>query len=128
MSATAFLQQAQEPGMAQLIDQMLDRLRESTGATWKQMLRAQSLLLRSIAVSMPWDEENGLDARRFHLASKTSLPSWRECIGACLHLEFTLPEADTAPEPESESDPDSDPKPETSNDSPTDEASDGGPQ
>ncbi len=69
------------------------------------MLRTYALLLRSIAVSMPWDEESGMDARRFHRLSKTSMPSWRDCIGVCLHLEFSKPEDDeSAPTDSKDSD------------------------
>jgi hypothetical protein len=95
LTAEQFIQQAQEPQLANLIDDGLDKVRQTTGATWKQMLRGYALVLRSIATSMPWDEDEGLDAKRFHIESKTALPSWRDCIGALLQLEFSKPEEAT---------------------------------
>ena len=91
-SVTEFLSQAQEPELAAKIDAAIETIQAITGATDRKMLRAYALTLRSIATSMPWNEEDGLDARRFHVQSKTALPSWRQCIGACLQLEFTKPD------------------------------------
>ena len=93
-TAAQFLSQAQEPELAAKIDAMISTIQTTTGATDRKMLRAYALTLRSIATSMPWDEDEGLDARRFHMTSKTALPSWRTVIGACLQLEFTKPDAD----------------------------------
>jgi hypothetical protein len=91
-TAEQFLSQAQEPELAAKIDAAIDTIQTITGATDRKMLRAYALLLRSIGTSMPWDEKDGLDARRFHMESKSALPSWRQCIGACLQLEFTKPD------------------------------------
>lgn len=91
-SATEFLSQAQEPELAAKIDAMIETIQATTGADDRKMLRGYALLLRSIGTSMPWDEDEGLDARRFHMESKTALPSWRQCIGACLQLEFSKPD------------------------------------
>lgn len=92
MTAEQFLQQAQEPELAAKIDAMIDSIQTITGADDRKMLRAYALALRSIGTSMPWDEDEGMDARRFHMESKTALPSWRQVIGACLQLEFSKPE------------------------------------
>jgi len=91
-SAAEFLGQAQEPELAAKIDAMIETIQATSGADDRKMLRAYALLLRSIGTSMPWDEDEGLDARRFHMESKTALPSWRQCIGACLQLEFSKPD------------------------------------
>ncbi len=91
-TAEQFIQQAQEPQMAALIDAMIDTIQATTGANDRKMLRGYALVLRSIATSMPWDENEGLDARRFHMESRTALPSWRECIGVLLQLEFSNPD------------------------------------
>jgi hypothetical protein len=91
-TAEEFLSQAQEPELAAKIDAAISTIQAITGATDRKMLRAYALLLRSIGSSMPWDEDEGLDARRFHPESKTALPSWRSCIGACLQLEFSKPD------------------------------------
>lgn len=90
-SAEQFVQQAQEPQLASIIDSMLDSIQKTTGSNDRQMLRGYALVLRSIATSMPWDEDEGLDARRVHIETKTALPSWRDCIGALLQLEFGPP-------------------------------------
>ena len=92
-TAAQFLSQAQEPELAAKIDAMIETIQATTGADDRKMLRAYALALRSIATSMPWDEDEGLDARRFHMESKTALPSWRTVIGACLQLEFSKPDA-----------------------------------
>ena len=92
-TAAQFLSQAQEPELAAKIDAMIETIQTTTGATDRKMLRAYALTLRSIGTSMPWDEDEGLDARRFHMPSKTALPSWRAVIGACLQLEFDKPDA-----------------------------------
>lgn len=104
MPAENFIREAQSPGMRQLIDRDLDAIRDKTGASWKQMLRGYYLILRSIAVSMPWDEEDGLDAKRLHTDEKVMLPSWRDCIGILTGQEFTKvvdePEEGEAPDEE----------------------------
>lgn len=92
MSVEEFLGQAQEPTLAAIIDTQIETIQTTTGADDRKMLRAFMLVMRSIATSMPWDENLGVDARRFHVKSKTALPSWRQCIGACLQLEFTKPD------------------------------------
>ena len=94
LSVSEFLTQAQNPELAAKIDAVIDTIQTITGASDRKMLRSSFLLMRSIATSMPWDEDEGLDARRFHTPSKTVLPSWRACIGACLQLEFTKPDED----------------------------------
>jgi len=92
MTVEQFIQQAQEPQMAALIDTMIDTIQSTTGADDRKMLRGFILVLRAIATSMPWNEDEGLDARLFHKESKTVMPSWRDCIGALLQLEFSKPD------------------------------------
>jgi hypothetical protein len=106
MAPEAFIRQAQDPGLRQLLDKDLDAIQEKTGSTWKQMLRGYALVLRSIAVSMPWDEEEGLDAKRLHTDAKMMLPSWRECIGVVLGLSFDKADAVSQQSPEEEEAPD----------------------
>lgn len=109
MSAEEFLRQAQEPQLAHQIDQLTKEIRTRTGASYREILRGFALVLRTVAFVMPWDEKEGLDARRFHTQAKVSLPSLRECIGVCLGLTFAQsespdPEASPAPTADEDSD------------------------
>lgn len=87
-----FLRQAQSPDISPVIDSALNAIQVVTGASDREMLRAFSFLMRSIAIAMPWNEKDGLDAARIHIPSRSTLPSFRSCIGACLNLEFSKPE------------------------------------
>lgn len=87
-----FLQPANREPMSTMIDAHLDSIQGATGATDRQMLRTFAFVLRAIATSMPWDDEQGLDAQRFEHRLKAFAPSWRECIGAVLGLSFTKKE------------------------------------
>lgn len=93
-----FLQPANSPPTSTSIDAHLDSIQGATGADDRAMLRVAAYLMRAIALSMPWNEVDGLDAHRFDTRLRAIVPTWRECIGAFLHLEFSRP----APEPESE--------------------------
>lgn len=92
-----FIQQAQSPQFAYEMDAITKKIRDQTGASYRQILRGYGFVLRAIASMMPWDDENGLDANRFHTPSKSMLPSLRDCIGACLSLEFSKTKPDDAP-------------------------------
>lgn len=103
LTAIEFIRQAQEPGLAHDIDKLTKEIKTQTGASYRQILRGYALVLRAIGTALPWNEEDGLDARRFHTHSKVSLPPLRECIGACLGLQFLRPEPDASedsPDPE----------------------------
>ncbi len=109
MTAEQFLQQAQEPQLAFQIDQLTKDIRTRTGASYREILRGFALVLRTVAFVMPWDEDEGLDARRFHTDAKVALPSLRECIGACLGLSFAQsesPDPDVSSNPKDEKAPD----------------------
>ncbi len=108
LSAIDFIRQAQEPGLAHEIDRLTKGIKTQTGASYRQILRGYALVLRAIGTALPWNEEDGLDARRFHTLSKVSLPPLRECIGACLGLEFLRPESDSSSDQEASPPPDGD--------------------
>lgn len=88
LTVEQLLSQAQEPKMAAIIDEHLNRIMGDE-IQERQLLRTFAMVMRLIAQTMPWDEENGLDARRFNPDVRMLTPSWRECIGAALGLEFT---------------------------------------
>lgn len=90
-----FLQPANAQPTADVIDAHLDSIQAASGADDRAMLRVAAYILRAIGISMPWNEVDGLDANRFDRRLRAIVPSWRECIGAFLHLEFSKPDAPT---------------------------------
>lgn len=79
-----YLSQAQEPGLAKAIDYLLDQWNLDDGTTDRQRLRAHMLLLRDLGLSVQSEE---LDARR-QVEGFGTLPPFRECIGALMHVHF----------------------------------------
>lgn len=88
-----FLQLAQNPnGALPGLNKCIKSLKEASDADNRTLLRAALFLLHAIATTMPWDEESGLDARRFDDETNIVAPPWRECAGALLGVTFTKPD------------------------------------
>jgi hypothetical protein len=98
-----FLAPAIQTGLTQQrIDAHIDSIQGATQVKDRELLRACFYVLRAIGVSMPWDEVQGLDARRVDTRLGGIVPTWRECIGALLHIEFSPPAPEEPQDPDAE--------------------------
>lgn len=101
-----FLAQAHAYPVRSIIERHIDQIKVAAAGgkpdqepTDRDMLRVCFWLLRAIGVSMPWNEEDGLDVARFDQVANAIVPPWRQCIGAVIGLEFT-PSNEDAGEPD----------------------------
>lgn len=87
-----FLLNAQDPnGALPGLNKHLDRLKDASGADNRGIARVCLFLLQAIANTVPWDEEDGLDATRLDDEARVLIPSWRSCIGALMGMTYSNP-------------------------------------
>lgn len=89
LSAQDFLQQAHHTNG---LDEWIDKIHEADKrCDDRAMLKVCLFILHKIGHSTDWNTENGLDAVRMDSKNLVILPTWRECIGAILGVEFGPP-------------------------------------